>query len=376
MIAGFISAAKLFATYGTVVAGTRIGFQVAGALTERVAPRFTPNVAGFGDTVAAVLDPLDLTGTRKKKEAERQAQLSKAQTSAKEKERLRKDEVKKRKAAEKKAKDLAKKLKAAEAAAAASAKKAEKAEKAGKEKEAEFYRKQAQASARWARTAQATANKANSSGSSDQQLALLSAAVEIAQNAKDPPMSGVEAASRQSSQYGASIALSLTDSINRDEEPDYDALAEGLDSGDAGAYEDLIDAAIAGVDEPEEAEAEEASFWGYSTAGDDSEDDSDDETTVAGPCCSSCAATGSSCASGSCGVPRELGDGSATGAGIFDHGRDGIYEVDGHDDDDDDDVSGPFGDDVLADLIVSGSASTGNDYDDEEPEEESSFWGR
>lgn len=275
---------------GMVVEGVRRG-------VERFAPRYAPVVSGPLDNIGTLLDPLDLTGVRAKKQKEQEQRLAAAQGDAKAQAKAKEEARKRAKAAEDKA---AKADKKADKLAAEVAR----LKASGKDAQAKIKALEAEKTRRWAQGTRQFAARARQAPDGNQANALALAALDLAKNAMNPPRTAAEVLTPGMSDAAKGFVIDMVDQVNRvGTEPDFEGLLNRIESGDASAYEELADLS-------------------YDVEG----------QTVEGPCCSSCAVGHTTCASKK-EVPKSLLFGSIegdedeeddwfTGGGMFDEGED------------------------------------------------------
>jgi chemotaxis protein histidine kinase CheA len=328
---------KAGTTGAAIMGGSRIvseGVQyVAGWVDEHTPfkPKILPVIAGPLDTITTLLDPLDITGTRKRKEQAAAKKKRDAQRKAKR-------EAKKRKAAESAAAqadqvaaDATARAEAAEARAAEAEKRANTAEAARKRAEANRQRNWATMARRTAAQARTEAAKAPDLGAELAKMAL-----DMAKTALKPPENPAQAFAPGMNPQAQSLAAQIVDEMNRmNSEPDFDAILGELMAGDQQAASlGLLSHAgiygqVSGYDDDDD-----------DVGGDDDDDDDiggdddDDELVVSGTekkakakaktkeappteaeeegftvagCCESCATSGSRCGAS---VPHSMIDGS------------------------------------------------------------------
>lgn len=253
MIGAVVGLLAKVGTYAAAVEGASV---VAGVVRE-YAPKtkFGGMVAGAGDMITNVLDPLDFTGVRRRKEEKEAAKLM----TAKQRER----------ASAKKAAESARQAKKADAKLAATAKKLEKAQSeaakndaradklfaAGKTAQAQALRDKAQQAERYAKLALRAGQEAQAAKDAkpDAAAAFAGQAVELAKLALNPPANAIVAINKEATDSGKALMASLVDAVNRPEEPDMDQLFAAMNQSDPGVWEssandDYVDGMVAGED--------------------------------------------------------------------------------------------------------------------------------
>ena len=349
-------AGKHLTNYSLLVSGVAIGGTILGKVTEKISPRYEPVVSGMGDSLMGLVDPLDIFGYRKKKEDELKAKIAAGEASAKEQKAA-------KEAAKKRLKKAEADLKKAEKLARENARKAEKAAAEGKAREAEAFAKMERAQDRFAEITKELIKTSKQASASGQDAAALSAAQKAAataQQATNPIMSTVQAVAATATDAGKAIVSEVYDSVHRDQEPDYQALAERIMQGDGSAYLELEASTDMGIEGVVAGRVEDGEIY------------PDDEcrwcgAAVAGTCCASCARVSMSreIVGCGCGLASALaGDDDEVG-GDDDEVSGDDDEVSGDDDEvsgDDDEVSGD--DDEVAGFELDVSS------DDEDEEDE------
>lgn len=296
--------------YGTIIAGVDVAYR--GARKLSAGTTVEPVIAGFGDTVQSVLDPLDLTGYRAGKAKKAAAELDKAQDMSASANARAKAERQARKVAEQQAKEAKKQAAAAMAKADKMAREAEKKlAKAETEKDriqAQRLKDQATAMTRYGQLATRAAEKAEKKEDPGAGLAMAQAAFEFAKQAA-APLTAIAAINSAQTPEGKAFAASLTDAINRDDvEFDPEQILRSLERGDPEALDAAASLDVEGPDHSHE---------------------------VAGSCCASCSLGAESCGT------RTVPDGLING------------DVAGSDDDDADSFMAYFlGDDEAASILA------------------------
>lgn len=304
MLSLIVSGLSKVGMWAAVVEGANV--VVAGA--KRIAPeRAAPVVSGIGDTITTLLDPLDFTGTRARKEKAEQDKLAAAYGDAKKQKAAaaaaKKKAAKAKKVADKKIAQLQAKLKKAAKEEAALEKKAARLAAEGKKAEAQRIKDKAAANRKYAQIAQraaAESDKAKSEDNAEASAKFASQALELAKLAIAPPSNAIDAIVSESTDAGKALIASLVDAVNSERELDADRVFMQLNQNDVStAYVDEawldgeLDGYVEGVD------------W-----------DAEGDGIVAGSCCMSCARGAGSC-DGLKPVPDSLVAGSF-GDGIID----------------------------------------------------------
>jgi len=213
-------------------------------------------VAGIGDTITTVLDPLDLTGTRKRKEDAQKAREQGLRESVKEQKERLKREQKAKEEQVKRARAAEKKLADAQRKAAEQERKIEKLAREGRTSEAKRLADQQRFGQRWQALAERTRQESEALKNKDPEKAstLASAALEIAKLAINPPANAIEAINSEATDAGKSLIASLVDSVNRAGDPDIENLFQRMSNGDPSAYGDAAalawDSDVEGSDKP------------------------------------------------------------------------------------------------------------------------------
>lgn len=319
-------------TVAGYAAGAGIAVSGVDYLAEKLMPAKYPAVSGFLDSITNVLDPMDFSGTRARKEAAQKKREKKAKSKAAK-------ESKKRKQAESKAAEAEAKAATQESEAAAAIQRANEAEARAQSAEQRAAAAEKRATAvkksRWAAMARHTASQARAQSKDNPDLAnqLAQAAVEIVKNATKPPAGPQDIlASGQFTPQAMSFMVSMMDEINRrGSEPNYEDLVQRMVRGDSDAYEEMGEAAfdLDGPDHPTHDPRKMPLSLSVHVEG-----------IVSGACCSSCN-SGGSCAGDLDGPEDSLIDGSINGDWVGSDDDDGYATaVMGGDFFDDDAVSG------------------------------------
>lgn len=284
--------------YGTMIGGAQLAYRGVRKLTKGT--QADPVIAGFGDTIMTVLDPLDLSGYRAGKEQDQaNAAHKQAQNAINQQHAI---DMKQQKATEDALKHAQKRAADAEKKALGMAQKAEKkAAEAKNEASARIAHQEkdkadaAMKLAALAKSSHAQAVQSASRGDTSgmkQGLAFAQMAMQFAAQTSNP-QGAISALQQQDTPQGRSMAASVTDAIFRDGPFNPDAIIANLASG-----------------------------GGVSSYGDDGDDLGDYiDGPVAGACCSSCS-LGSSCGGKNKPVEQGMLDGSIV-EGAEDGGPDG-----------------------------------------------------
>lgn len=336
IIGTVISGLAKVGTWGAAVAGADIITTKAREYAEGT--RAEPVVAGIGDVFAGLLDPLDFSGTRKRKEEEQAAKEAKAKGQLAKSKAEEKREEKARKAAQAANKKATAKLADAQKKINAQIKKVEELRRKGDKQAAQLASQKASSAARLSalsRRYQAESAKTEVSNP-DQSAQMAAAALEIAKMAMNPPQSTAQAILKEGTDAGRSAIAAILDSVNRDADPDIDALFARLNSGDSQAYDAVIDTAWESAssqpDYGDDAMTREAYLDGPVEGGEPTEEVGCGDTP-----CTGCA-SGGSCA-GKTKPASSYGDRLTSGSfGWMAQGEGWPFEakVSGYDDDDDD----------------------------------------
>jgi hypothetical protein len=324
--------AGLVLKVGTVGAGFMAGSTIVGEAVRHVSQfadrhlklGIEPVVSGPLDAIGTLLDPLDLTGIRARKEAKEREAKRKAKERAKR-------EARKRKEAEKNAAAANAAASQAEARAAQAEAQAREAERRANDALARQKRAEAVKQRRWAGMARQAAAKATTEApkAPDAAADMAKAALELAKMAMSPPANAQQVLSSDMTPQAQSLLADIIDDMNRmGPAPNYEALTERIWEGYMGLpYDDgEDDSGVFGVVEgvppasgfDDEKPAEEGAYYE-----EDSVTVAGADTIEVGACCSTCA-MGGTC------------EGAAKGrveAGYLDGSV-----IQGDDDDDDDDV--------------------------------------
>lgn len=298
----FSSLFGVFTKVGAWVGAVEGAHFVADKAKEYTAStRVAPIVAGIGDTITTVLDPLDLTGTRKRKEDEQKAREQGLRESVKDQKARLKREAKAKEEQTKRARAAEKKLAEAQKKERELQAKIEKLSRDGRTSEARRLADQKTFSQRWQQLAERTRLESEAVKAKDPEKSekLASAALELAKLAINPPANAIAAINSEATDAGKSLIASLVDSVNRAEDPNIEALFQRMNAGDQDAIaEYAFDADVEGADHAHGA------------------------PTVAGGCCggpkNQCGAckSGQACAGKTAPVP----DAYVSGDGEFDAG--------------------------------------------------------
>ncbi len=265
-------------TIGAMVEGGRILYRGVSKMTEGTT---AGNIlAGVGDTVSNVLDPFhiftpDPANQRdKEKAAKKKAQKeAKKQAAAKKKARAQAEAAEAQASeADARASTLEQQVAEANARAQSAEQRAVTAEKAVK----------ARSMRRFATLSRTTAAAAKSTPDPLEAAKLAIQAFQLGMSAKNPPVDPRQALTSSMSEQTKSLVTDIIDSINREQEPSYEALVERIRGGDDSAYDDLLDTAD--------------SFSGH-----------DHDHGNGRPCCESCA-KGGPCTTCTGKAPRSLAD--------------------------------------------------------------------
>lgn len=292
-MAGFlIPAAYAVAKWGSAVYGASL----VNKGLKRVAPASVqPVVAGIGDTLLTVLDPLDLTGYRANKEEQEQANQQKKEDNLRESLAHEKDLKKQADAALKHAQQRAKD---AEAKAKEMARQAGEAQRKAKNQAQAQAARAKQEKAKAATRLAALARSAQKKGLSEREKSkdsrrayeLAMASIQLSQQANDPQQT-IELINDAQTPEGKSIAATIADAVWSDRSFNPAALVDRL----ANPF---------GNDE-------------VPSFGDEDEDDMI-EGRVAGPgcktCCSSCVLGGECSGKSADSIPEGFLDGSVNGS--------------------------------------------------------------
>jgi len=240
---------KGFTALGTY-AGVVAGVDVARKAVNRVAEgsEHEHAIAGFGDSIVSVLDPLDITGVRAGKERKREAELAKAKSEAEKQKIMRKHAEQDRKRAELAVKEAQKKAQEARNLAARAEKKAAQLDAQNRKTEAARLRENAQAQQRLAKLADRVASKAQATPDPAKAEGVAMSAIELAKQAMQPAANAVEAINKEFTAQGKSVAAALVDAIRRDDEPDYELLAAEIIGESADDSIEGPDTSVAGSD--------------------------------------------------------------------------------------------------------------------------------
>lgn len=219
-------------TYAGVVAGADVVAKAANKLAE--GSRYEGHVAGFGDSIVSVLDPLDITGYRAGKERKREEELSKAKSASEREKLMRKHADQDRKRAEKAVKEAQAKVAEARKLAASSEAKAVRLDAQNRKAEAQRARENALAQQRLATLAERVASKAQATQDPAKAESVALASIDLAKQAMQPAANAVEAINKEFTAQGKSIAAALVDAVRRDDEPDYDSLVSEITGDESG----------------------------------------------------------------------------------------------------------------------------------------------
>ncbi len=244
MLGLIVSGLKYASAWAGIVHGSTV---VAGATKKLFGEESRPAVivAGIGDTFTTLLDPLDFTGTRKRKEDAQKA----AQQSAEQKAQGAKAKAKKLEKAlavqKQKNKQAQNAIAKVNASVAKLKKEAEQLRKQGKSAAAKAKEDKARAAQRYANLANraAIASRQAKDEKPEAGAMFASQALELAKLALSPPVNAIEALGKESTDAGRSFITSLVDAVNRPEEPNVDALFASMSQGDPDAWAAATDAA-------------------------------------------------------------------------------------------------------------------------------------
>lgn len=230
-------------TFGAAIEGGRLLYKGVQKVTAGTVAGDV--ISGIGDSVTNVLDPLHLftadpadqrDAEKKKRKAAEKAR--KKEAAAKRKARAQAD------AAEAQAAEADSRAKALEAQAAAAEQRAQTAE-------AEAKRNKARSMRRLGTLARGTASAARTNPDPFEGMRLAIQAFQLGQSAKNPPVDPRQALTSSMTEQTKSLVTDIIDAVNRDQEPNYEALVARIEAGDQGAYDDLLDEsdAFSGHDE-------------------------------------------------------------------------------------------------------------------------------
>lgn len=222
-------------TFGAAVEGARLLARGVGKVTSGTVAGDV--IAGWGDKATSLLDPLHLFTADPADQRDAEKKRRKAAEKQKKKEA----------AAKKKAQQQAE---AAEAQAAEAERRAielEKqaalAEQRAQHAEAEAKKNKARSSRRLATLSRGVASSARAQPDPFEGMRLAIQAFQLGQSAKNPPVDPRQALTSDMSNSVKSLVTDIIDSVNRDQEPNYEQLVARIEAGDQGAYDDLLDQA-------------------------------------------------------------------------------------------------------------------------------------
>jgi hypothetical protein len=349
--------AGLVLKVGTVGAGFMAGSTIVGEAVRHVSQfadrhlklGIEPVVSGPLDAIGTLLDPLDLTGIRARKEAKEKEARRRAKERAKR-------EARKRKEAEKNAAAANAAASQAEARAAQAEAQAREAERRANDALARQKRAEAVKQRRWAGMARQAAAKATTEApkAPDAAADMAKAALELAKMAMSPPANAQQVLSSDMTPQAQSLLADIIDDMNRlGPAPNYEALTERIwegymglpyDDDEGGEIEAGVFGAVDGVSVSgpvgfdDEKPVEETAYYEdngpMTLAG--PETLAGPDTAEVGACCSTCAMGGTCEGSAKGRVEAGYLDGSII-QGDDDDDEDvgeGDY-LDGPDDDDD-----------------------------------------
>lgn len=235
MLGVIISGLSKVGMWAGAVSGAHIISDTAKRYAE--GSRYEPVVAGFGDTITTLLDPLDFSQTRARKEQKQREREQGLQESVKDEKRRVAAEKKAKEEQTKRARAAEKKLAEAQKKLVQSEQKAERLAREGRAVEARRAAESARSAARWQALAERTRQESEAKKNSDPEKsnALAAAALELAKMAINPPANAISAINAQATDAGKSLVASLVDNINRVQDPDIEALFQRMASGDVTA---------------------------------------------------------------------------------------------------------------------------------------------